>query len=214
MKKILIIDNYDSFTYNLFQAVAKLGGNPVVFRNDEISLESVKKEKPTHIILSPGPGHPDVPRDFGVCGEVIDVLSGTVPLLGVCLGHQGIVSRFGGNVVRAPTIMHGKTSSIRILPIERASEKGNDAHSAPPHGYPSIFVGLPNPFEAMRYHSLIAERESFPDALLVTAETLEDRLIMALQHRTHPTYGVQFHPESIGTPVGDIILKNFLHVTL
>lgn len=197
--KTLIIDNYDSFTYNLFQAVAKLGGNPEVFRNDEITLKQVKDYQPTHIILSPGPGHPDVPRDFGICGPIIDHLSGKIPLLGVCLGHQGIAARFGGKVVRAPTIMHGKTSAIHILPVGELS-------------YSSILVDLPNPFEAMRYHSLIAEKASFPSMLVITAETLKDGLIMALQHREQPTYGVQFHPESIGTPVGEIILKNFLNV--
>ncbi len=195
--KTLIIDNYDSFTYNLYQYLGELGGEPVVYRNDEITLEEIEKLDPSHIVISPGPGHPSKEKDFGICKEVI--LQVEKPVLGVCLGHQGIALLYGGNVVKAPEIMHGKVSEVGRL---------GDAHLP----YPNILAGLPEEFGAMRYHSLMAEKESFPSDLIVTAETVEDQLIMALQHHEKPLYGIQFHPESIGTDVGKTILKNFLNV--
>ena len=185
--KTLILDNYDSFTFNLYQAVAFLKGNPVVFKNDGISLEEMEKLKPTHIIISPGPGTAVNKKDFGVCSEVIKKTK--VPLLGVCLGHQGIIAAFGGKIERAPKIMHGKTSAIHL------------DTSCP------IFKGLPKKIEAMRYHSLIGD--SVPEILKVTAET-EDGLVMGVRHEKKPIFGIQFHPESFKTPFGNKILKNFL----
>jgi len=198
--RTLILDNYDSFTYNLYQYVAALGGNPVVYRNDEITIAEIKKLKPTHIIISPGPGNPTVKKDFGVCAAVIKSfgMSGNgmkpVPILGVCLGHQGIIAEFGGKIIRAPEIMHGKTSDISLLgsPVS------------------PLFKGIPKTFEAMRYHSLIGEKSSIPKCLRVTAETAKNKLVMAVEHKDFPIYGIQFHPESIGTKVGMKILKNFL----
>ena len=195
--KTLIIDNYDSFTYNLYQYLGELGGEPVVYRNDEITLDEIREMDPSHIVISPGPGHPSREKDFGVCKEVI--LQMDKPVLGVCLGHQGIALLHGGEVIKAPQIMHGKVSEVRRL---EASEL--------PH--PNILAGLPEVFGAMRYHSLMAEKESFSSDLVITAETVADQLIMALQHKEKPLYGIQFHPESIGTEVGKTILKSFLNV--
>lgn len=189
--KTLILDNYDSFTYNLYQYVASLGGKPIVKKNDKITLRAVERLKPTHIIISPGPGTPLKKRDFGICGDVIKKYIGVLPILGVCLGHQGIAHALGGNIVRAPHPMHGKTSVILIKTT-------------------NIFRGLPKRIKAMRYHSLICERKSFPKDLLVIAETEKDKLIMAFQHKKYPLWGVQFHPESVETPCGKTILKNFL----
>lgn len=197
--KTLIIDNYDSFTYNLYQYVGELGGNPVVFRNDEITVEEIEKLAPTHIIISPGPGHPKKKEDFGVCREVIETLGERIPVLGVCLGHQGISFIFGGKIVRAPEIMHGKTSEM--VQQEVGALK-----------FPNILGEVSASFEAMRYHSLIADRDQMPSCLKVTAETAKDGLVMAIQHETFPVYGIQFHPESIGTEVGKTILKSFLNV--
>lgn len=190
--KTLLIDNYDSFTYNLYQYVGELGGNPEVYRNDQITLQEIKKLKPDRIIISPGPGSPDDPRYFGIGKETILKLGPTIPLLGVCLGHQGIVYVFGGKVIRAPEIMHGKTSLIQ-------------------HNEQGIFKGLKNPFQGMRYHSLIGERDTLPACLAITAETCENTLIMAVQHKEYPIYGIQFHPESIGTPHGKELINNFLY---
>jgi anthranilate synthase/aminodeoxychorismate synthase-like glutamine amidotransferase len=195
--KTLIIDNYDSFTYNLYQYLGELGGEPVVYRNDEITLDEIRELNPTHIVISPGPGHPAKDKDFGVCKEVI--LQIDKPVLGVCLGHQGIALLHGGEVIKAPEIMHGKVSEVRRMEVEDLP-------------YPNILAGLPEVFGAMRYHSLMAEKESFPADLIATAETVEDQLIMALQHKEKPLYGIQFHPESIGTDVGKTILKSFLNV--
>lgn len=195
--KTLILDNYDSFTYNLYQYLGELKGEPIVYRNDEISLDEIKELDPTHIVISPGPGHPAIDKDFGVCKEVILMMN--KPILGVCLGHQGIALLYGGKVIKAPEIMHGKVSEVRRLEI-------------PDLPYPNILDDLPEVFGAMRYHSLMAEKESFSSDLVVTAETVNDHLIMGLQHRTKPLYGIQFHPESIGTEVGKTILNNFLHV--
>jgi anthranilate synthase component II len=188
--KTLILDNYDSFTFNLFQAVSFLGGEPVVYKNDEILLEDIERGDFTHIVISPGPGTASKKEDFGVCGDVILKLGSKIPLLGVCLGHQGIVDQFGGKITHAPRIMHGKTSIIKI-----------DTKCP-------IFKNLPEEIEVMRYHSLIGE--SLPDCLTKTAESLENKLIMAVQHKVHPIFGIQFHPESFKTPHGQKIISNFL----
>ncbi len=189
--RVVIIDNYDSFSYNLFQALGELTGEEArVFRNDRVSLAEVEACQPTHVVLSPGPGNPEEPSRFGVSMEVIRTLGARVPVLGVCLGHQGIAAAFGGRVVRAPEVRHGKTSLIH-------------------HDGSALFEGMPQPFEAMRYHSLVAERASVPAELEVTAWT-EDGVVMALAHRTWPVLSVQFHPESVGTHSGTRLLGNFL----
>lgn len=200
--KTLILDNFDSFTYNLYQYLAELGGNPEVFRNNEISVDEIMRRGFTHIVISPGPGTPEKKKDFGICGEVIKKLSGKVPILGVCLGHQGIIHFLGGKVVRAPMPVHGKQSEIKKLHLKNGL----------PLGAPDIFAGLPQKFSAMRYHSLIGEKKTMPRDLVITAETIKDSLVMAVQHKTFPLYGVQFHPESIGTELGKKILMNFLAV--
>ncbi|MBN8594606.1 MAG: aminodeoxychorismate/anthranilate synthase component II [Anaerolineae bacterium] len=188
---ILVIDNYDSFTYNLVQQMGEFGADLCVIRNDQITLNEIRGLNPSHIVISPGPGDPD---DSGVSLDVLRELSGVTPILGVCLGHQAIGQVFGGVVKRAPRLMHGKTSMIQ-------------------HTGDAMFDGLPNPFEATRYHSLIVERETLPDSLLITAETAEGE-IMGLRHREYPVYGVQFHPESILTTYGPRILQNFLNVSI
>jgi anthranilate synthase/aminodeoxychorismate synthase-like glutamine amidotransferase len=184
---ILIIDNYDSFTYNLVQYLGELGGDLQVVRNDQVTTAEIEKLSPQKIVLSPGPGTPD---EAGVTLEVITTFAGRIPLLGVCLGHQAMGQAFGGRVVRAPYLMHGKTS--RIL-----------------HDGRTIFRGIDNPFIATRYHSLIVERDSLPDTLEVSATT-SDGLIMGLRHRQYECEGVQFHPESIMTLEGKRLLRNFL----
>lgn len=189
-KKTLIIDNYDSFTFNLFQYLGELGGNPVVFRNDELTLDKIREINPSHIVISPGPGRPDDPEYFGINSAVVRELKKT-PILGVCLGHQGICFVLGGKVIRAPQVMHGKTSEII-------------------HNSKGLFKNIPSPLTAMRYHSLIAERGSLPAELEITAFEKNSQMIMAVQHETLPLFGIQFHPESIGTPTGKQILKNFL----
>jgi anthranilate synthase component II len=186
---ILVIDNYDSFTYNLVQYFGELGCELCVVRNDQITLGDIRGMQPSHIVISPGPGDPD---DGGVSLEVIDELGATTPIFGVCLGHQCIGQVYGGVVKRAPQQMHGKTSLIY--------------HEGDP-----MFAGLPNPFQATRYHSLIVEPQTLPDCLTVTART-DDGEIMGLRHKEYPVFGVQFHPESILTPDGIQILKNFLTV--
>lgn len=186
---ILVIDNYDSFTYNLVQYLGELGARLSVHRNDSITIDRIAKLAPDRILISPGPGEP---RDAGISEEVIRRFAGVVPILGVCLGHQAIGEVYGGRIVRAKSIMHGKTSAIR-------------------HNGRGIFRGVSNPFDATRYHSLVVERASFPRELVITAET-RDREIMGLTHRTLPIYGVQFHPESILTGEGKKILKNFLDI--
>jgi anthranilate synthase component II len=188
--KTLILDNYDSFTFNLYQYVGELESPPRVCRNDRVSLREIEDYGPDRIIISPGPGSPCDPRYFGVCLDTIRVLGKHTPILGVCLGHQGIIHAFGGRVVRAPKPMHGKTSFVF-------------------HNDESVFRGLPRAFEAMRYHSLVGAADSIPDCLAVTARTWEG-VIMGVQHRELPIYGVQFHPESIGTSLGHEILTNFL----
>lgn len=192
--KTVVIDNYDSFVFNIVQYIGELGGNPEVFRNDEITVEEIKKMNPTHIVISPGPGDPTDRNYFGVSSDVILHLGKTIPVLGVCLGHQGITSCFGGKVIKAPIIMHGKTSKIS-------------------HDSSALFVNIESPFVGMRYHSLIAEKENFPECLKITAEVIEDGMIMALEHKEFPIYGVQFHPESIGSPNGKQMIQNFLNIT-
>jgi anthranilate synthase/aminodeoxychorismate synthase-like glutamine amidotransferase len=187
--RVLLIDNYDSFTYNLVQELGELGAEPVVYRNDAIDIAGIRDEAPDALIISPGPGRPE---NGGVSLAVVSELAGEIPLLGVCLGHQCIGQAFGGRVVPAPELMHGKTSAIF-------------------HTGTGVFTDLPNPFEATRYHSLIIDRASLPDVLEVTAETA-DGVIMGLRHRALGAEGVQFHPESILTPVGPGLLANFLGV--
>lgn len=189
MSVILVIDNYDSFTYNLVQVMGEMGAELHVERNDQISLDEIRAMQPSHIVISPGPGEPD---DSGVSLDVLREMGTTTPILGVCLGHQCIGQVYGGVVSRAPRLMHGKTSMVY-------------------HEGEGIFEGLPNPFEATRYHSLIVLEETVPDCLTVTART-EDGLIMGVQHKQLPVYGVQFHPESILTAHGPRLLKNFLEV--
>jgi len=186
---ILVIDNYDSFTYNLVQYLGELGAEVQVIRNDQATTAEILSMAPDRIVISPGPC---TPNEAGVSLEVIQTLGETIPILGVCLGHQSIGQAYGGKVVRAPYVMHGKTSDVRY--------SGND----------QLFKDVPNPFKATRYHSLIVERESLPDCLEVTAET-DDGIIMAVKHKSHPVWGVQFHPESILTDVGKILLGNFLN---
>jgi len=187
---ILVIDNYDSFVYNLVQYLGELGANPIVRRHDEITLQEIEALDPDGILISPGPG---TPTDAGISNDVIRAAGGRWPLFGVCLGLQCIGEVFGGTVVRAPHVMHGKTSLI-------------DHHDV------GVFAGLPNPLEATRYHSLIVDRDSVPDVLEITAES-SDGLIMGLRHREHDIEGVQFHPESILTAAGHDLLKNFLSRT-
>jgi anthranilate synthase/aminodeoxychorismate synthase-like glutamine amidotransferase len=186
---ILIIDNYDSFTYNLVQYLGELGARMEVRRNDRITVPAIRKMRPGRILISPGPGRP---KDAGVSEAVIAAFGKTVPVLGVCLGHQAIGEVFGGRIVGAKSLMHGKTSMIY-------------------HGGKGLFKGLKNPFEATRYHSLVVERKSFPKALRITAET-KDGEVMGLEHASYPVYGVQFHPESILTLEGKKLLKNFLEI--
>jgi anthranilate synthase/aminodeoxychorismate synthase-like glutamine amidotransferase len=186
---VLVIDNYDSFTYNLVQYLGELGAHMEVRRNDQISLEEIERLSPERIVISPGP---KTPSEAGICLDLIRTFAGRVPILGVCLGHQAIGQAFGGKVVRAPEIMHGKTSRIH-------------------HDGRTIFAGLPNPFLATRYHSLMVDRDGLPDCLEVSA-TSPDGLIMGLRHRAAPVEGVQFHPESILTDSGKQLLANFLQL--
>jgi anthranilate synthase/aminodeoxychorismate synthase-like glutamine amidotransferase len=184
---LLVIDNYDSFTYNLVQYLGELGQAVRVVRNDEIAAADIGQIAPTHIVISPGPC---TPNEAGISLETIKLWAGKIPIFGVCLGHQSIGQAFGGKIVRAARVMHGKTSKIFH------DEKG-------------AFTGLPNPFEATRYHSLLIERASVPDVLEVTAKTWDEE-IMAVRHKTLPVEGVQFHPESFLTTVGKDLLRNFL----
>ncbi len=185
---LVLIDNYDSFTYNLVHFLGELGASCQVFRNDRISVAEVLRLAPKGIVLSPGPC---TPNEAGICLELIARAGPTIPVLGVCLGHQAIGQAYGGKVVRAPVLMHGKLSRI--------SNKGQ-----------GVFKGLPKKLEVTRYHSLIVERASLPDSLVMTAET--DGLIMGLQHKAHPVHGVQFHPESIASEHGHALLANFLEL--
>jgi anthranilate synthase component II len=184
---MLLIDNYDSFTYNLYQYLCELGAEVVVRRNDAVSVHDVRDMAPERIVISPGPC---TPREAGISIDIIQELAGQIPILGVCLGHQAIGAAFGAQVVRAPLVMHGKTSSIT-------------------HDGSSLFAGLPNPFTATRYHSLIVAEDGLPEDLVVTARS-EDGIIMGLRHRHCEVYGVQFHPESILTTGGHRLLANFI----
>jgi anthranilate synthase/aminodeoxychorismate synthase-like glutamine amidotransferase len=186
---MLLIDNYDSFTYNLVQAFASMGAEVLVYRNDAIGVEEAKRLKPSHLVISPGPGRPE---DAGVSLAMIDAFHEHIPVLGVCLGHQCLVSYFGGAIVRAERLMHGKTSLVT-------------------HDDRTIFRGMSQPFEAGRYHSLCADRQSLPEAVRLTAETDEGE-IMAVRHRSLPLEGVQFHPESVLTPEGGKLMANFLQM--
>jgi len=185
--RILLVDNYDSFTYNLVQELGELGAEPVVHRNDAIDVAGIRAARPDGVIISPGPGRPE---DGGVSMAVVAELGGEIPILGVCLGHQCIGQVYGGRIVPAPELMHGKTSAIF-------------------HTGVGVFADVPNPFDATRYHSLVVDRASVPDVLEVTAET-PDGVVMGLRHRDLPVEGVQFHPESILTPEGPDLLANFL----
>jgi anthranilate synthase/aminodeoxychorismate synthase-like glutamine amidotransferase len=185
---VLVIDNYDSFTYNLVQYLGELGAGVTVMRNDVASLEDVVNAKADRIVISPGPGRPE---QAGITMDVIRRLGESTPILGVCLGHQAIGAVFGGDVVRAAVPMHGKTSTIE-------------------HNGQGVFSGIAGPFQASRYHSLVVAEKGLPDDLEITARTLEDANIMGLRHRTWPVHGVQFHPESILTGEGKTILRNFL----
>jgi anthranilate synthase component 2 len=189
--KILVIDNYDSFVYNLAQLLGELRTEPAVLRNDKITLEDVVKMDPDAIVISPGPGHPADRKYFGVCTDVIGELGQRVPILGVCLGHQGIVHAFGGKVINAKKIRHGKTSLIQYT-TDR------------------LFEDVKNPFKATRYHSLVADKNTFPSCLEVTARALDDGEIMGIRHRHYLMEGVQFHPESVLTGEGRRILLNFI----
>ncbi len=184
---LLMIDNYDSFTYNLVQYLRELGARVVVHRNDRIGIEDIRALRPERIVLSPGPCSP---AEAGICCDAIRVFGASIPLLGVCLGHQCIGAAYGGRIVRAGRLMHGKTSPIH-------------------HDGRGVFRGMPSPFEATRYHSLLIERETIPACLTVSAQTVEGE-IMGVRHHTHPVEGVQFHPESILTEAGKTLLANFL----
>ncbi|HEY5807641.1 MAG TPA: aminodeoxychorismate/anthranilate synthase component II [Povalibacter sp.] len=185
--RLLLIDNYDSFTYNLVQAFMVLGAEVLVHRNDQITIDEARALKPSHLCISPGPG---TPHEAGISMRMIEAFAGEVPVFGVCLGHQSLVEVFGGKVVRAGRLMHGKTSLVH-------------------HDQRSLFQDMPEPFEAGRYHSLIAQPQSLPDTLEVTARTDEDE-IMGVRHKTLTVEGVQFHPESVLTPEGPILMGNFL----
>ncbi len=189
--KVLVIDNYDSFVYNLVQYLGELGADTVVYRNNRISLLEVAKLKPDRIVISPGPGTPEDERYFGVCTSILQTLSLNIPTLGVCLGHQGIIHAFGGKIIQAKKLMHGKTCTIK-------------------HDQKGVFYGVRNPFNATRYHSLAGEKESIPSCLEITAEAIDDGEIMGIRHRKYPIYGVQFHPESILCEDGKLIVRNFL----
>jgi anthranilate synthase/aminodeoxychorismate synthase-like glutamine amidotransferase len=187
--RMLLIDNYDSFTYNLVQAFAAHGADVMVYRNDMITVDEARALEPTHLVISPGPGRPE---DAGVSLEMIAAFAGKIPVLGVCLGHQSIVQQQGGEIVRAERLMHGKTSEIK-------------------HDGKTVFEGIPQPFEVGRYHSLCAEVQSLPDTLEITAET-DSGVIMGVRHKSLQIEGVQFHPESVLTPDGDALMTNFMRI--
>ena len=186
--RVLVVDNYDSFVYNLVQYLGELGAEPVVHRNDAVTVDELEAEAPDAILISPGPGRPE---DAGISNAVIERFAGRVPILGVCLGHQCIGQVYGGQIVRAGQVMHGKTSVIS-------------------HDGKGVFADLPSPFEATRYHSLVVERSTFPDDVLEIAAETDDGVVMGLRHRALPIEGVQFHPESILTTAGHDLMRNFL----
>jgi anthranilate synthase component 2 len=189
--KVLVMDNYDSFVYNLVQYIGELGGEPLVYRNDEITLKKAMKLNPQRIVISPGPGTPEDPHYFGICSAILQNMSDKIPTLGVCLGNQGIISGFGGKIVYARNLMHGKTSLIE-------------------HDGKGVFNGIKNPFTATRYHSLVGDQISLPSNIEVTAKSLDDNEIMGIRHIKYPITGLQFHPESILCEDGKKIIKNFL----
>jgi anthranilate synthase component II len=191
--KILIIDNYDSFVYNLAQILGELRVEPRVIRNDKIKLKSIQRMDPDAIVISPGPGHPADRKYFGVCSDIITHFSSKIPILGVCLGHQGIVEAFGGRVTNAKIVRHGKTSYIK-------------------YNSDRLFEDISNPFKATRYHSLVADSTTIPNCLEVTAWALDDGEIMGIRHRQYLVEGVQFHPESVLTKEGKNILLNFISI--
>ncbi|MGE5472890.1 MAG: anthranilate synthase component II [Ignavibacteriales bacterium] len=186
---IVIIDNYDSFTYNLYQYIGEINPDVKVYRNDKITVEEIKKLMPSHIVISPGPGYP---KDAGITIELIKKLSGNIPILGICLGHQAIGEAFGGEVIRAKELMHGKSSEVIL-------------------GKTEIFRSLPKKIKAGRYHSLVINPDNLPKQLEIIAET-DDRVIMGVKHKEYPTFGIQFHPESILTESGMEIIENFLNI--
>ena len=189
--KILIIDNYDSFVYNIAQSLGQSNIKTLVYRNNKITIKDIKRMQIDAIIISPGPGNPEDEKYFGICNNIIKILGKEIPVLGICLGHQGIVSAFGGKIINAGKTRHGKTSKIYYK---------DDP----------LFVDIENPFNATRYHSLIAEKKTFPNCLEITANSIDDNEIMALTHKEYPIKGVQFHPESILTKEGMKILNNFI----
>lgn len=189
--KVLVIDNYDSFVYNIAQILGELDADPIVHRNDMISMADIKRLSPDAIVISPGPGHPADEKYFGICTRVIRELGPTVPILGVCLGHQGIVHAYGGRVINAGRVRHGKTS-----PVKYTSDP--------------LFDDVQNPFRATRYHSLVADEKTIPGCIEVTARALDDGEIMGIRHKQYPIEGVQFHPESVLTGEGRKILRNFM----
>jgi anthranilate synthase component 2 len=189
--KVLVIDNYDSFVYNIVQYIGELGAEVIVYRNDQVTLAQIKMLKPDRIVLSPGPGTPEDMRYFGVCTAILRDVSRKVPTLGVCLGHQGIINAFGGKIVSAKRLMHGKTCAVK-------------------HDGKGIFNGVRNPFTATRYHSLAGDKGSIPPCLQVTAVSIDDGEIMGVRHAEYPIDGVQFHPESILCEDGKLVVKNFL----
>ena len=190
--KFLILDNYDSFVYNIAQYLGELGVDSDVLRNDKITIQEIKQSNYDGIIISPGPGTPDDERYFGICGDVIRQLGPTTPILGVCLGHQGIISAFGGKVTNAGRVRHGKTSPVRHVDSE-------------------LFRGVKNPFRATRYHSLVGDKTLIPESIRVTATAADDGEVMAVRHKRYLIEGVQFHPESIMTEDGKKILSNFVN---
>jgi len=189
--KVLVIDNYDSFVYNLVQYLGEQGAEVIVYRNDRLTLDKARELRPSRIVISPGPGNPEDGRYFGICAQILRNISPRIPTLGVCLGHQGIICTFGGKIIRANRLMHGKTSLIE-------------------HDGKGIFKGVDNPFEATRYHSLVGDSQTIPPCLEITAESTDDREIMGVRHIKYPIEGVQFHPESILTNSGKRIIENFL----
>jgi len=189
--RVLMIDNYDSCVYNLVQMLGQQGAEVVVYRNDQVTLDKARSLRPDRIVISPGPGNPQDEQDFGICAQILRCLSPRIKTLGVCLGHQGIFSAFGGRIIRARRLMHGKTSLI-----------GHDGKG--------VFTGLENPFHATRYHSLVGDGATIPPCLKVTARSVDDQEIMGVRHTKYPLEGVQFHPESILTTSGERIIANFL----
>jgi anthranilate synthase component 2 len=190
--KVLVIDNYDSFVYNLVQYIGELGAKPIVYRNNELTIKEALNLKPDRIVISPGPGTPEESRYFGICNLILRYMSPKTPTLGVCLGHQGIVHAFGGRIIQAKRLMHGKTSLVK-------------------HDGEGIFKNVKNPIRAARYHSLTVDKTAIPSCLKITAISLDDGEVMGVRHVLYPIEGVQFHPESILTEDGRKILENFLY---